>query len=280
MELKRLLELENDGLNMAVSGDFLFVRCMRSMIKYRLSGMGLEVRNVIFKKDGKARGFSVCDRYVFLTDFCELYILDKGDLSIIEVARLGTDNSSDLGAVRFGGERAYISIRNGMMAVMDINARTAETFRVGETSSWDHCVAGKRLFSGTVGGELVETDAESMRPARKVRLCGKNICSVVHYDGTLYAVSQDMALRAVDAETLEVTGIARKAVRGMAKILGIHGGLLVIADRGVSIWDRQTLRLRERLDLPTGHFNKGALLHGKSLIGSDYRYIYGCDIEG
>ena len=274
MEIHKILDIENDGLNMATDGQFLYIRCKRTMYKYSLTDMMLVAQNVIFKKDGKARNFSVCEKYVFLTDFCDLYILDKSNLQIIEIMRLGEDLSSDLGVVRFCNQKAYINIRNGKMAVMDIETRAFDKFDICDSSSWDHCVVDNRIYTGTVKGELVETDTNNMQFIRKIGLCKKNIYSVVYHDGIIYTVSQDMTIKAVNSKTFETVCVAKKAVKGMTKILGIYNDWLVIADGGISLWYKQTLKLHKRFDFPTGHFNKGVALYDDILIGSDFHSIY------
>ena len=278
MNAVKILDLENDGLNMAADGQFLYMRCKRAMLKYSLTDMSPVAQNVIFKKDGKARNFSICEKYVFLTDFCDLYILDKNNLQVSEVMRLGEDLSSDLGVVRFDDRKAYINIRNGKMAVMDIESRAVSKFDISDSSSWEHCVVGSRIYTGTVNGELVETDTNSMQLVRKIGLCKKNIYSMVHQDGVLYTVSQDMTIKVVNIETLETVCTAKKAVKGMTRILGIYKNWLVIADGGISLWDKQTLELHNRFSFPTGHFNKGAILYDNVLIGSDFQSIYKCTV--
>jgi len=276
MDKVKILDIDNDGLNMATDGQCLYVRCMRVMYKYILTDMRLAAENVVFKKDGKARAFSINENYVFLTDFCDLYILHKNDLYISETVRLGADASSDLGVVRFDDRRAYISIRNGKMAVMDISTGTVSNAEICGSSSWDFCVTGNRIYSGTVNGELIETDIRDMHFIRCISLCKKNIYSVVCHNGMIYTVSQDTTIKIVDINNLETVCEAKKAVKGMTKILGFHNDSLVIADGGISLWDKRTLELQNRFDFPTGHFNKGVLLHGGLLIGSDYHSIYRC----
>jgi len=248
------------------------------MYKYILADMWLIAENVIFKKDGKARAFSIHKNYIHLTDFCDLYILNKNDLQISEVMRLGADLSSDLGAIRYDDHNAYISIRNGKMAVMDVGTRTVSYTDISDSSSWDFCIIGNYIYTGTVKGELIETDTRNMQLIRKLELCRKNIYSVVHNDGIIYTVSQDMTIKAVDIKTLEVACAAKKAVKGMTRILGFHNNSLVVADGGISLWDKKTLELQNRFDFPTGHFNKGVLLHDDFLVGSDYQSIYRCTL--
>jgi len=279
MVMTKILDIENDGLNMAIDGSFLYIRCKRIMYKHHLTDMRIAAHNVVFKKDGKARSFSVCDHYLFLTDFCDLYLLRKDDLQVIEVIRLGADASSDLGCVRFDAQKAYIGIRNGKMAVMDIRTRDTHKFDIIDSSFWDFCVVGNRIIAGTVRGELIEIDTRDVRVLRKVELCKKNIYSVVPSGGLLYTVSQDMTIKAVSADTFETVCVAKKAVAGMAKILGVLDDRLIIADTNqLSMWDRHTLQFYERFDFPTGAFNKGALLCGNRLYGSDFQGIYSCTL--
>lgn len=279
MEIVKILDLENDGLNMAVDGQFLYIRCKRAMYKYNLSDMSLATHDVIFKKDGKARSFSTCDKYVFLTDFCDLYILFKSDLQVVEVIRLGEDLSSDLGGVRCDVQKAYISIRNGKMAVMDIGTKTVNKFDISDSSFWDHCVVGNRIYVGTVKGELLEIDAGDMQIFRKMDLCKKNIYSVVINDGFIYTVSQDMTIKIVSIDFFETVCVVKKAVGGMAKILGIYKDILFVADSNkITLWDKQTLQFHEKFAFPTGSFNKGVMLHGNKLYGSDYQSVYSTTI--
>jgi hypothetical protein len=275
MEITKILDLDNDGLNMAADVQFLYIRCKRDIHKFDLTDMSLAAHNVIFKKDGKARNFSIYDKYVFLTDFCDLYILRKNDLQVTEILRLGEDLSSDLGSVRFDPQKAYISIRNGKMAVMDINTRVVSKFDISASSFWDHCVVGNRVYVGTVKGELIEIDTGNMRVIHKTELCKKNIYSVVYSDGMIYTVSQDTTIKAVDASSLEIVHAAKNAVRGMARILGKYNDELIILDSGqISFWDTQSLKQRDRFNFPAGSYGKGAILHGNRLFGSDNQSVY------
>jgi hypothetical protein len=280
LEINKIIDLENDGVNMAADGQFLYIRRRRDMCKYDPADMSLSAHNIIFKKDGKARSLSICDTYIFLTDFCDLYILRKDNLQVEEIRRLGVDLSSDLGCVRFDRHKAYISIRNGKMAVMDIYTRTAEKFTICDSSFWDHCVVGNRVYVGTVKGEFMEIDTGDMRVIRKTGLCKKNIYSVTHSDGIIYTVSQDTTIKAVDASSFEIVRTAKNAVRGMARILGKYKDELLVLDSGqISFWDAHSLQQRERFCFSAGSYGKGAVLHGNRLYGSDYQSVYSAELE-
>ena len=210
--------------------------------------MSLVAQNLIFKKDGKARNFFFCQKYIFLVDFCDLYILDKEDLNVLEIIKIGENASSDLGVVRFDNQNAYINIRNGKMGIMNLETRLICKYVISDSSSWDHCVFKNSIYTGTVSGELVETDIFNMQLIRKIELCKKNIYSVFHNDGIIYTVSQDMTIKMVSMETFEIIRVAKKAVKGMTKILGIYNEWLVIADGGISLWNKKTLELYYKID--------------------------------
>jgi len=275
MKPTKILDLPNDGLNMAADGQCLYIRCKREMLRVDLAEMRVAARTTVFKKDGKARGVSVCEKFIILTDFCDLHVLRKNDLQVEGVYRLGADASSDLGGVRFDARKAYIGVRNGKMAVMDIETHVVAMHEIAGASFWDHCVVGSRIFAGTVKGELIEIDAGDMRVARKTELHKKNIYSVLLCEGKIYTVSQDATLKIVDAASFETVHTAKKAVRGMARILGTYENDLVVFDSGqISLWDAASLQKRARFEFPAGAYGKGAALHGDRLYGSDFQNVY------
>jgi hypothetical protein len=93
-------------------------------------------------------------------------------------------------------------------------------------------------------------------------------------------VSQYATIKAVRITSLDVILTVKQAVRGMAKILGVYNDMLVIADSGqLSFWDKRTLAYCDRFDFPTGSYNKGALLCGNKLFGSDNQSIYSMVID-
>ena len=278
MEISKILDLENDGINMAVHEQFLYIRCKNTMYKYNLVDMSLAAHNEIFKKDGKSRGFTIYDDFVFLHDFLDLYILGKDDLELKEVFRLGENLSSDIGGVMaFDAPMAYVSIRNGRVDALDLNTKKATRFEISDSSNWCSCVAGKYIYAGTTKGELIEVDKENMRTTRKIQLSNKkNIYGVVFYNGMLYTVSLDKTIKVINADLFEVVHIIPRALKGsMTRILGIYNDVLVIAEWSeIALWDIKTLQPLKRFRFPTNDFNMGAILGGNTLFGSDHHGIY------
>lgn len=271
MQIKKILDLENDGLNMAADEAFLYIRRKREMHKYGLADMKLIARNVIFKKDGRARGFKIYRDRIFLTDFCDLYILNKDDLQIRDIVRIGGDLSSDIWGGGFRGEKTYIAVRNGKMAVVEIDMKSFVIHEICDSSFWDYSVAGNRIFAGTVKGELIEINADNMQIIKKIALCKKNIYGVKLSGNHIYTVSQDTTIKIIDTASFEIVCEVKKAVRGMAKIIGFHGDNLFIADSGqAAFWDKESLTPRERFSFPVN----GAVLAGDNLFGSDNQGVY------
>ena len=118
----KLLNMENNGMNMAIDGQFLFILCNLTIYKYDLTTMSLIAQNVIFKKDGKARGISIFGENIFIHDFLNLHILEKNSLKVKEVLRLGENVSSDVcGVMWVDSTKVYVKIRNGWIYVLDLN---------------------------------------------------------------------------------------------------------------------------------------------------------------
>ena len=274
MKKRKIFDIENDGLNMAVDGKYLYMCCNRSMYKYDLDRMSIEVQNELFKKDGKARGFSIFNDFVFLWDFLDLYILNKDNLDIIDVLRLGENLSSDVcGTMWFDSPKVYVKIRNGWIYVLDITTKKIDKIQVSDTSFWSDCVTEKYLFVGTVNGELLEIDKASLETTRKIQLCKKNIYSIVYENGLLYTVSQDQTIKVVDSVSLEIISVAKKAVVGMVDIVGIYNDNLIIAGERnpLSFWDKKSLQLHESVDFP---YNRNSIISNDSLFICDRQSIY------
>ena len=179
MQIRKILNIENDGINIAICDNYMYIRCKREILKYNIYNMSLLSQNTIFKKDGKARGFTVDDTYIYLFDFCDVYILHKDNLQVIESARIGTDLSSDVGGIRLDKNNAYISIRNGIIAVTDKKTIDVRFYEISDSSFWDYLMFNQFIYAGSVKGELIEIDKNNMSVNRKKAIHKKNIYSLV-----------------------------------------------------------------------------------------------------
>ena len=277
MDAVKILDLKNDGkINMAVDGEYLYIRCLNAMYKYDAQNMRLAARNEIFKKDGKSRGFDIFGDLIFLKDFLDLYILRKDDLQMVDMVRLGENLSSDVGGVMwFDAPNVYVKIRNGKIYNLNINTKEIVRHDVTDSSFWAYCIVDDKIYAGTVKGDLAEIDKEILTVSRKISLGRMNIYNVVYRDGLLYTLSQDTNIKVVDVSSFEIAATVRNAARGMSNLLGIYNNCLVVADSGnISFWDTDGLKLREKFPFKSGWNNSGVRLFGNVLYGSDYNSIY------
>ena len=295
METVKILDLENNGVRIAADGEFLYLGSKGTISKYRLSDMSMTAHAAI-KDNTKKKTvysmlwFSVFDEYIFVWDFCDLYVVLKEDLQLLYTVRLGENSSSDIcGILDFDKTNAYVNIRNGRIDVFDIKTRQATRFEISNSTIWAHCIVGNHIYCATAKGELLEIERLTMRVIRKIQLT-KNmaIYSVAFYNDMLY-ITSEKSIKVVDANTFEIVPIdlendelrmigvyAGELQATEANIIGIFGKNFVVAEyRTIALFDTETLLLQERFKFPTGYrFLRYAVLDGEKLYGSDERGIY------
>ena len=296
MEITKILDFENKGLRMIVEGHFLYLGSKGAISKYHLSDMSLVAHTPIKPHNKKhvysMLFFSIFDEYIFVSDFCNLHVVQKEDLQLLYTVRLGENASSDvLGAIHFDSPNAYINIRNGRIDLFNIYTKKATQFEISDSSSWANCVVGNRIYFGTTKGELLEIEKDTLQVIRKVQLTkNMNIYSIAFHNDLLYTTSEK-SFKVVDVNTFELTvlsgvlhsieerklGIHSEAFHSTeANIIGICNEVFVVAElKKIALFDTQTLELRERFDFPTGYrFLRYAILSGDKLYGSDEHGIY------
>ena len=273
----KILDMENDGLDIAVSGQMLFIRNKSKIYKYDLSDFRECISNEILKKDGKSRKMSVFGDYIFFVDFLDLYIIDKNTLQVIDNLRLGENLSTDLGEVMwFDHPNAYIRVRNGWVYVLDIITKNTNKVKVCESSFWhlSWCITDNFLYAGTVTGELLEIKKDSLNVTCTKQLFKKNIYGVIYEDGFIYTAAPqppDQAIAVIDAHTFETVCVAKKAISGMLHIFHVEGDNIYIKGNKVplSAWDKKTLKPLGQTDFPIG-----IKLQDNSIITYDKTGLY------
>ncbi|MDR0324518.1 MAG: hypothetical protein LBI19_00300 [Oscillospiraceae bacterium] len=292
MEIVKILDIENDGSNMASDGNSLYLRCGKAIHKYNLSDMKMTAHNEIFKKNGKARRLAISKNHIIISDFCDLYVLNKDNLHVIFIIRLGENQSSDITAVHCDAEKekAYVSIRNGFMAIVDITTQVFEKSKFNDKSAWDFAVTRERLYIGTAGGELFEMDKLDMRIIKTTQLCKPNvnvhsvlpICSEQSFpcDYLLYTMSRDKFIRILKAGDFENVQMVKTPASTSARFLGVYKDYLIMADwSDILLWDKNTLQHYKTFKFPTGYYINGVLLVDNTLYGSDFQSVYRLNVE-
>ena len=244
MELKKLLQIENDGVHLVVDGQYLYMRCKRSIYKFNLRKMQMSAENIIFDKDNQTRLFSIHGDRIFLSGFLDLYMLDKSDLQVKKSFKLGENNSSDVGGVLwFDLTKAYIGTRNGWIFILDVDSGNFDRIQICNASFWSCYITENHLFLGTTKGELHELSKSDFQLIRKAQLGRTNIAYMLLHGNSFYTIARDKFIKVVDTATLEVTRLAKNVVSTMASLVGIYKDYLIVADWGkVSLWDINTLK--------------------------------------
>ena len=280
---KQILELENDGLNMAVHKNHLYIRHGKNLSKYEYPSMKKAACTQIFKKSGKARLILASENKIYLRDFCDLYEIDADSLETLHVWKLGANASSDICAVGIDSTKIYACMRGGSIKTIDRTTREIEEFQICECSAWDIFVSDTFLYIGTVSGELFKISKFDMTVHARNALHKKNIYSVFLHGGSLFTTSQDGAIQISNAENLEVVHTRKKAITNMSTITGIYRDCLFTSNPNkneVSIWNKDELALLSVVPFPTGGLaNNGIILHNHILIGSDSAGIYSLDTD-
>ena len=282
METTKILDFENNGVCMAADGEFLYLGSEGAINKYCLDDMSLTAHILLNSKKKKAvytwLFFQIYDEYIFAYDFCTLHIVLKKDLQLLYSVRLGENVSSDiLGVLDFNYPNVYVGIRGGKVDVLNIETKNVTRLEVSDSSSWSRCVNENRMYYSTTNGALLELERYTMREIRKVQLTkNMNIYSVVFHNDMLYTTAEK-TFNIVDVNTFEAFRVVPDVMyHTESKIIGIYGETFVVAEyQKISLFDTQTLELRERFDFPTGYRHmREAYLAGDKLYGSDGHGIY------
>ena len=252
MEAKKILEIKSYLIQMDIVDDqFMYVLSDREMLKFALNGLNLVEQNILLPKDGRSRGFSIHGDYIFLHDYLHLYVLSKHDLRLINHFQLGENNASDVcGVMWYDAPNAYVKIRNGRVYIVDVKTGAVDKHDVTNGSFWSQHLTDNTFYVGTVKGELLEIDRAGLQLIRGKSLGNKNIYSVLLDEGIIYTISQDMSLKAIDAETFEVLRENPKAGLGISKIVGVYEDKIMTVSRGTAtMWLKENFRKREEMGL-------------------------------
>jgi hypothetical protein len=168
--VKKIITLQNTGVNMGISNDHIYIRNGKYLIKYDLLTL-TEIKNTqIFKKDGKARSFYVCNNKIYLRDFCDLYEIDCNTLEIIRSWKLGENLSSDICVKTGNNEKVYACIRGGKITVIDIKTGNFKQYAISDSIMWNVIIHNSNIYVSCVNGELIEINKKDMSIIRKKQI--------------------------------------------------------------------------------------------------------------
>jgi len=274
--VEKLFELKNNGINMDISGKYIYIRNGKYLLKYDLVLL-TEKNNVqVFKKDGKARSLFISNNNVYMRDFCNLYEIDCKSLEIKRTWKLGENLSSDICSAICNNNKVYACIRGGKIIVIDLKNGNIDDHQISDSSMWDIIINDNCVYVCCVNGELIELNIKDMKITKRKEIHKKNIYSLYIQKEILYSLSQDMSLVATNINNFETILAKKKVIFNMSKILGIYGRNLITSNPNrneITIWDTYNFDIKHTINFPTGGLNSKGVIMNKNII-------YGSNIDG
>jgi WD40 repeat protein len=276
---KKIIELQNDGLNMHILNNNAYIRNGKNIHIYDLATLTEIKYSQIFKKDGKARSFFIQNSKIYLRDFCSLYELDCDTLETIRVWKLGEDLTSDICAETGDDDKVYACIRGGKITVIDLKSNKLKQHIISDSSMWDIRIHNINVYLACVNGELVELNKGNMTISKKKQIHKKNIYKLLIHKDIIYSVSQDQSFIATGVKNFETIYMIKKAISNMSIIVGIYENNIVTSNpnkKEITIWDINGLKVKQILKFPTNR--NGVYMKDNKIYGSDKDGIYRFEI--
>lgn len=202
--MEYLVNLDSAVLGFCVKESSIDCLCKKSLQKIEKASGKIIYKKDLFAKEGLAKNLVADEKQIFVSDFCTLYVLNGDDYEIIGKWKLGEDLSSDICGLTADEKKIYCSIRNGRLITVDRSSYTRKEYSVSASSMWSLKTYDRYLLCGTVDGQLLLLDRETMSIEKKLILSKQNIRSLYVNDRILYAASQDKKLFKISLPEFEI----------------------------------------------------------------------------
>lgn len=259
--------------------DNQFVDCISNESVYKIDKHTKEIiySKKLFKKEGFSRDLIANDKFLFIRDFCTLYIMDKSNYSILSTLQLGTDLSSDICDMSIDEKSIYACMRNGAIKVIDIKNFTIQEINgISSTSIWGLDSYKDILLGVNVGGELLYINKANMELIKSVSLSKQNIGSFSIDRYKIYAAGQDKTLYIVDIESGKCISKKRNTHKRMFDSIGIYNNYIITISypcNEITFWNKETLELESTISIPLK-------LSGRTMLENDTLHIASKNING
>lgn len=224
---KSILGIENDGIFMKKNEKNLYILNNKTLLSYDMDNESIINSKEVFHKNGKSRAFIIDGNSIYMKDFCMLYEYDKKTFILQHKWKLGTDLSSDINALDSDNNNIYASIRNGTLAVINKISKEVSYHKVSNYSMWDINVTSHHLYAGNVDGDFLIIDKNSFTVTQSIQLHRKNLKSLLLLNDTFFTASQDLSMKAVDINSLELKLVTKKCHKKMFIIVGIYQNYII-----------------------------------------------------
>lgn len=256
--------------------DHIDCLCGKKLQKVGKESGKLIFEREIFEKEGLARILCADNDQIFISDFCTLYAFRQDDYELLGKWQLGEDLSSDICGMTVDEIMVYCSIRNGKLVTVDRASFQHREYVISDSSMWNMKVYGRYLLCGSVDGQLLMLDKETMTVQKRLCLGKQNIRSLFIDDQTLYAASQDKKLYKISLPDLEVMDMKRNVHKKMFNCAGLCGDMIVTVSfpcSEIALWNKDTLE-------KTGEISVPLKLSGCTYIDGNRLYISSRNIDG
>lgn len=274
--MEYLAKLEAPVLGFSLQGDHIDCLCGKKLQKLEKESGNLIYERKIFEKEGLARIMCADNGHIFISDFCTLYAFSRERYELLGQWQLGEDLSSDICGMALDKNTVYCSIRNGKLITMDRASFLRQEYVVSDSSMWSLRIYDSYLLCGTVNGQLLLLDRETLAVQKRLLLGKQNIRSLFVNDKILYAASQDKKLYKISLPDLEVMDVKRNVHKKMFDCAGLCGDAIVTVSfpcSEIALWDKNTLEKVGEISVPLK-------LSGCTYIDGEKMYISSRNIDG
>lgn len=271
-----LIKSEGAVLGFSIQKNYIDFLCKKMLYKIDKVSEKTICKKEIFEKEGSARIMVADENRIYISDFCTLYVLERQDYEIIGKWRIGENLSSDICGMTVDEKRIYCSIRNGRIITVDKSSFDKHEYAISNTSMWSLKIFDHYLLCGTVDGQLLLLDRDTMLSEKSLILGKKNIRSLYINGTLLYAACQDKKLFKIDLLQVQIVELQKNLHKKMFDCVGLYNEMLVTASypcSEITFWDMNTLEKRKEIKTPLS-------LSGNAYIEGDKLYIASRNING
>lgn len=115
---RQVVPLKEPVLSYVMTAECLFYLFESTLAKWDRQTQTVTAEVDLLGKPGLARHLTLDDDHLYCRDFCDLYLLDREDLSCRYHCRPGQDSESDICGVIPDVDRIYVCLRNGPLVVL------------------------------------------------------------------------------------------------------------------------------------------------------------------
>lgn len=274
--MEYLINLEGAVLGFCVKDHYIDCLCKKKLQKIDKDSGKVVYEKEIFEKEGFAKILLADEKQIFVSDFCTLYLLQEEDYEIVGKWKIGEDLSSDICGMAVDEKRIYCSIRNGKIITVDRDSFVQREYSVADSSMWSLQLYENCLLCGTVDGQLLLLDRETMSIRKKLVLSKQNIRSLFVDDKILYAASQDKKLFQIDLTEFAIRKVQKNVHKKMFDCVGSYDGMLVTVSypcSEIALWNKNTLEKCKEMEVPLS-------LSGNAYIEENRMYITSRNLLG